>query len=433
MMLLDRLAGLTKKKFIRDVSYVYVSSMVNGASLFLINVLLGRNLSKEWFATFSLSLLVLSTVAEVSDLGLNAGLARFAPYYIAHQQFDKLKQLVKTIWQWRVSLTVVLTVTGLLLATPIATHLFGQPSLAPYLLFSFLGVGGVVLLGFINTFLQASQRFFYNAGLQTLKGLLRLIAVVTLILLGTSDLYWYLSIYILVPWILFAVSFRVLPKGFTKVSVDEETKQKMHDQLKRFSAWLSLWSLFSILASRIDQVVISHYLGLEQVAIYAAAYQLIQLYPLVTQSIAAVLSPKISGLHSKAALIHFLKRSLKWISIPVVVLSTLVYPSQYIITLFFGSSFSGALPVYLVLAYSLVFNLFAIPFSLIITAYNRTELMAISGVIQVAVNIVGTIILVPRFGVLGAGYTFGLGIMSAVLYNIACSVYLLKNKEIVVN
>jgi O-antigen/teichoic acid export membrane protein len=236
-----------------------------------------------------------------------------------------------------------------------------------------------------------------------------------------------------VPWILFAVIFRVLPKGFTKVSVDEETKQKMHDQLKRFSAWLSLWSLFSILASRIDQVVISHYLGLEQVAIYAAAYQLIQLYPLVTQSIAAVLSPKISGLHSKTALIHFLKRSLKWISIPVIVLSVLVYPSQYIITLFFGNSFSGALPVYLVLAYSLVFNIFAIPFSLIITAYNRTELMAISGVIQVAVNIVGTIILVPRFGVLGAGYTFGLGIVSAVLYNIACSVYLLKNKEIVVN
>lgn len=433
MKFISRLREFKEKKFVRDATYTYASSLLNGASLFLISVILGRHFSKEWFAVFSLSILVLSTVAEMSDLGLNGGLLRFAPFYIAHREFDKLKQLVKTIWKWRVTMAALITLGGMALAYPLSHFVLKQEGITGYLTFSFIGIGGVIFLGFINTYLQASQRFFYNAGLQTLKGVTRLILILVLMLLGAQNLYYYLAVYIFVPWVLCITSFYVLPKNFLNVDVSVEVKKNIHSQLAKFSAWLTIWSLFSIVSSRIDQVMISRFLGLEEVAIYAAAYQLIQLYPYIAQSITAVLSPKINSLTTAADMKVFLKRALAWIAIVMGVVSILVYPSQYLITLLFGQGYIHSLPVYLVLAYSLVLNLCTVPFSLVITAYNRTYLMAFSGVVQLVVNVAGTILLIPRFGVMGAGYTFMLGIIVSVLYNICCAYYLLKNKEIVVH
>lgn len=423
---------LIRRRFIRDTFYMYTSSLVNGASLFFVNVALGRSFSKEWFATFTLSLLVLSTVAEMSDLGLNGGLLRFAPFYIAQNQLNKLKQLVKTIWRWRVSMSITLTIFGALSSYFIARYIFKQPSIGPYLAVSFFGVGGVILLGFVSTYLQASQRFFYNAGVQTLKGTLRLFFVLLLILIKVKSLYFYLGVYIGVPWLLFFLNYRVLPAGFRAVVIDKETKKDINSQLAKFSFWLTIWSLFSILASRVDQVMLSRFLGLEQVALYAAAYQLIQLYPIVSQSIGAVLGPRISGVATKDELTLMLRRSMKWILCVVVIGSVIVYPSKYLITLFFGHSFDASLPVYLILAYSLVFNILVIPFSQVITAFNRTDLMAYSGIIQSLVNLGGGVVLIPRFGLMGAGYTFMFGILVSVIYNIVNSLYLLKKVEITI-
>ncbi len=423
---------LKSKKFVRDTTYLYVSAVLNGLSLFLVSVLLGRTFEKEWFAIFSLSILALSTVAEMSDLGLNGGLLRFAPFYIAHQEFDKLKQLVKTIAKWRVIMAAVVTSAGVLLSYPIAHFILKQEEMVGYLAFSFIGIGGVIFLGFISTYLQAAQRFFYHAGLQTLKGVVRLGLIASLIILGVTNIYYYLGVYICVPWVLCMVNFHVLPRGFAQVKIDDEVRKKMHSQLAKFSAWLTIWSLFSIIASRIDQVIISRYLGLEEVAIYAVAYQLIQFYPYIAQSITSVLAPKINGLHSVEELKAFLKRSLKWIVLIMISVGIIVYPSQYLITILFGNEYVRALPVYLILAYSLVLNLLSVPFSLVITAYNRTYLMAFSGVVQLMINIIGTILLIPRFGIMGAGYTFLLGIVVSVVYNMVCSYYLLRYKKIIV-
>ena len=177
---LEYIKNFKNKKFLSDTALVYLGALLNGVSLFLINVALGRSLDKEWFAVFSLSVLALSTVAEMSDFGLNGGLLRFAPYYIGRGEENKLKQLLKIVWRWRIWLSIVLTFGGIIFSYPIARHIFNQPVLTGYLAFSFLGVGGVVLLGFVSAYLQASRRFFYNSAIQGLKGLLRLLIIIIL-------------------------------------------------------------------------------------------------------------------------------------------------------------------------------------------------------------------------------------------------------------
>ena len=411
---------------------MYAGSLVNGLSLFALNIILARSMSPSLFGIFSISILVLSTVAEMSDFGLNAGLLRFAPYYISTNQTDKLKQLIKTIWQWRVSLTIVLTLGGVVLSRPLAEYVFGQPQVAGYVAFASLGVGGVILLGFIATYLQAKQRFFYNASLQSLKGFLRLLIVGILALFGVDNLFVYLSVYIFVPWILTLTNYGVLPPDFRTVVVEDEVKNKLHSQLAKFSFWLTLSSLMSIFASRVDQVMVSKLMGLANVAIYSVAYQLIQFFPLIYNSISSVLTPKMSSLTDKASVVVFIKRTFKWVLLAAFAVSILIYPSQYLITLFFGQKYISSMPVYLVLAYSLMLNILVIPFSLAITVFNRTNLVALSGLLQLVVSVAANMAFIPIFGVMGAAYAFGLGIIVSLLYNMACAVYLIKKKDLTV-
>lgn len=432
MKLLERFKKIFGKRSLREVGFVYFGMLANGASLFLISVIIGRYAEKDIFALFVLATALLSTVAEMSDFGLNGGLLRFAPHYIATGEEGKLKQLIRTIWNWRVRLSGILTVGGIILSYPIANYIYGQPALAPYLAFSFLGIGGVVLLGFVTTYLQARQRFAFNSLLQSGKGILRLLITGLLLVAGIGNLYAILAIYIFVPWVLFLIGYAALPKGFREVELESEVKEKIHSQLAQFSFWLAVWSFFAIIASRVDQAMLSHLLGLEKVAVYAVAMQFIYVYALATQSISAVLIPKMSALRSKDEFAAFAKKSLAWLIPAAIVGALLIYPSQYFITLFFGGKYADAMPVYLILAFGALLNILAIPFSLIINVYNKTSLYAISGVLQLFINIGLNFWLIPAYGVEGAAYAYVLGLAFSVAYTMLCAGYLLKYREVAI-
>ncbi len=429
MKIIDWIQSILRKRAIHQTAFVMTGSLVNGVSLFILNIVLARALDKELFGIFSLSVIAISVVAEMSDFGLNAGLLRFAPYYIATNQIDKLKQIVKTIWRWRITLTWVLTVGGFILAQPVAKYLYGQVQLGPYLAYASLGVGGVVLLGFLATFLQASQRFLYNASVQSLKGFLRLVIVVILMLFGVKNIFAYLSVYIFVPWILFILNFKVLPENFRKVEIDQEIKQKLHSQLAQFSFWLTVTSLVGIFSSRIDQIMISHYLGLADVAVFTVAWQLLQFFPVISSSITSVLMPKISSLSNKAELTIFVKRTFKWIAVGVLCIAILVYPSQYLISLFFGHKYDAAMPLYVWLAFGTLFSILAIPFTLAIIVFNRTYIATISSFVQLSINVVGNLIFIPRYGIMGAAYTFAFSGLAMFVWNFVWAWYLIKKKN----
>lgn len=420
--------NIIKKRSLRELAYVYGGTLASGISLFLVNVILGRSLGKEEFALFALAILVLSMVAELSDFGLNSGLLRFVPFYAASGEEKKLGQVVRIVWKWRLWLSALLTVGGIALAYPLAQYVFKQPPLFPYLIVAFLGVGGTIFLGFLTVYLQARQRFFYTSLLQGLKGLSRLIVIGGCILFGVQNLLLLVALYALIPWVIFLFNTKVLPPDIKQSGGDQEEEIEAKKKLSQFSFWVAVWSFSAIIAGKIDQIMISNLLGLSSVAVYAIASQLLYVYALASQSINTVLLPKVSALQSREELIKFVLRVARWCVVGVFGLAVLIYPSQYLILFFFGAKYAASLPVYLVLAYSYLITFLLIPFSLVVTVLNKTVLYAVSGVLQLASNIILNFLFIPQYGVMGAAYAFGIGIFISFLYYGLSSLYLLKKK-----
>lgn len=430
MQLLNNIKDLLSRKIIHDISFTYVGSFINGISLFLINVMLARSLTQDWFGIFSLVTMALATIAEMSDFGLNGGLTRFAPYYLKNNQIEKLKQLVKTIWNWRVWMSVILTIGGILLADILARYLFGQVVLTRYLQVSFLGIGGVVMLGFTSTYLKASERFRYSAIIQSSKGVLRILGIGILLLLKIQNLFWFLGVYIVVPWLLFIFTYKILPKKFTKVEIDNKTKRQLHRQLARFSFWLTIWSLSAIVASRVDQIMISNMMSLTEVAIYATAFQFVFLYSIGLQSMSAVLVPKFSAFQHKEDVVKYIKRIMKYI-VPVFgLLCVLIYISQYMFPLIFGIKYIDSVPIYLILSFGMAFKLLSVPYSSVIMIFNKTNFIAILGIIVMIINIILNYFFIPLYGAFGAGMALFVAYILQVVFSVYYGVFLLKKSKI---
>lgn len=415
---------------VRETAYVYAGSFANGTALFLVSTLLAHTLDQKQFGIFSIAILVLNTAAEISDFGLNAVLLRFVPHYHALGDESKLKQLLKTVWQWRVRIAVVATACGVFGAELIATHILGQPETAAVVRISSLGIGGVILLGFVSLYIQSSRQFIYAATLSTLKGWGRLALVGLLVLCGVHHVPTIAIAYVIVPWILLVASMHRLPKGFLSIETNQEFKKELGEQLKHFSFWFTIWSFSSIIASRIDQAMISHYLGLEAVALYSIAYQPMIAYTMAQNAVGAVTTPRINGLKTREDVKLFIVRLWKWIIPAGVIVALLVYPSRLLIPLIFGSRYIDAMQLYVVLSYSMILSFIAAPLSVVVTWFNKAHLVAYGGFIQLVVNMGLNFVLIPRYGAMGAVTTFALGICASAIYNAVCASILIRKKEV---
>ncbi len=421
-----KIKNIASTKTLHEAVFVYGGALANGGALFALNVVLAHMLSKENFGAFSLAILVLGTVAELSDFGLNAGFLRFAPYYRERNEVGKLTQLVKTVWRWRLTMSAILTVGGIIFAKYIAVYIFKQPAITGLLRLSFLGVGGVILLGFVTTYLQAMQHFTLTSMLQGLKGILRFLIIMILLVCKVTNLYVLILAYLLIPWILLGMLYHKLPKNFNTIKVEEDVKKKLHSQLARYSFWITIWSFSAIVSSRIDQILISNFLDLGQVAIYSVAFQFIFIYSLAIQSISSVLIPKISKITSREELAAYSKKVFKWIVPVAVLLAFCIYPSQFVVSLIFGEKYAASMPLYTYLSYFTLVNFLAIPLPLIISVYNRTDLIAFSGFLQLIINVMCGLLFIPQYGVIGAVVAFGMGTVAVHLYSACVVMYLFK-------
>lgn len=415
----------------RDAAVLYVGALANTVSLFAANALIARSVDQSLFGAFSLALLVLSAVTEISDVGLTAGMHRFASYYIGHGEQGKLQQLLRVVWRWRLGAVLVFSVGGLLSAGFVADAIFEAPTATPFIRLAFLGVGGVIFSSFVVTYLRAAQRFDIAAISTGAKGLLRLVFVGAAIMIGVDDMLVLLGLYVLVPWVLYLCTLPFLPTHDREAVVLPEEVHAMNKELWRFSKWIVVWSVVVTIGSKVDQAVISRWLGLEEVAMYGVALQLIVGYQYITQSISSVLATKMSAVSKKEELWRLIRASYRWILPLLGFLAVVIYPSQYIIVLFFGSQYAASMVYYVIMAYAMLLVIATTPFSKIITVFNRTELVAGTSAVQLVLSVGLNLWLIPIYGIMGAVIAYVVSIVVVQLLTTIISLRLLSKEEVI--
>lgn len=185
--------------------------------------------------------------------------------------------------------------------------------------------------------------------------------------------------------------------------------------LLAFSGWAFIANAAVLLIMRMDPILIKAMLPLSAVAIYAVAAKIAEYALLLNKQFSNALMPMISQAHGAGAsntvqlVLTNGTRYLMALAMPMLVLIAIY--AELLLTLWLGEGFADAVPVLQVLAVAVGCSVLQLNAANVLAMTGRHRFVASSMGASALVNLVVTVILLPRIGLLGAA----IGSLSAAL------------------
>jgi O-antigen/teichoic acid export membrane protein len=182
----------------------------------------------------------------------------------------------------------------------------------------------------------------------------------------------------------------------------------MLKQLVRSSFIFLVVNVYAMLFRRIDVVLLSKIGSIEAVGIYAAASRLVLLIdalaPAFLLSVFPVLS--VSYVNFKERFSRISTAALKLMVILVIpVTFVLAIVADKLLPMLFGERFTASVPVFQVLVWMLIPGLTSSTLFRAILASNNEKVSLLFGAVKAVVNVTLNLLLIPRYGALGASIT----------------------------
>ena len=380
--------------FFLRVNSVFLAHLVMVALLFIINVILFRQLGAEGKGAYTLFTLGATVVAGTSTLGV--GLANI--YALGRGMFS-LRAVLAVSEFFVAAITIVLA--GALAALALlggGERLFG--GVTPWLFL--LGVPVIVQMAYVSPILQARNQFqAYNIAAGAIP-LVTLAGVAALVLLDGLTTERALAL-----WVAGGVTGNVI--GMTAIGWGEFARAfpfkpsfpVLRAQV-RFGLQGELGNVLQLVNYRFDQFVVAGFKGAAAVGYYSIAVAVAESLWLVSRAVVVVLTPRLTGADDDDAadFAPFVCRSVLLVNGLLALLLAAVAP--FLIELAFGSGARRALAPTLWLLPGIV----AMSGMQVMTAYIFSRGRPILNTYATATTVVATVVLdialIPPFGIEGA-------------------------------
>lgn len=391
-----------------------------GAGFGLLAVLLTAHiLTVEDFGLFSIFLTTETIAVELTGKSLDWGVVRFSCYYLGSRGAGSLEQsrskahiLLAKVFEFRLLTSVTVCLLGLLLASPISQHIFGTDSYRLPLALGLIAAIGMSLWWFALAVLQTYQLFALHGLVNLINGLTKVTAIIVLLFLGLHSCAIVQVAYVAIAFATFAITILLIPKDFLWTT---GYQTGLMSKFLHFSKWPVIANLFMMLHMHQSFFLLLYFAGPAEVGVYSSAWRLVFGLDLLALSMMTVFLPKASRITNTSGFLSYSVQTLK-ISLPMcALLIPLLFASEKIMTALYPDRYAdAALSLQILLLGSLV-ALPAHPIALVLLAANRPNIVAYVSFTILVLSLGGNLLLIPRYGGLGAACVAGL---SKTLYGI---------------
>ena len=177
---------------------------------------------------------------------------------------------------------------------------------------------------------------------------------------------------------------------------------KMLKLLLRESWPIIASSIIIVLYTRLDQIMIMKMLGADSVALFSVAIRIAEAYIFIPAALVTSYYPLISRKTTKNnVLFYFDVVYFSAFSMALLV----AISAYYLIPLMFGMHYLDSYYVMLILLLGTTFAVFGSAFTNLMIIYGLTYLRLVRAVFGLLINFSLNIILIPRFGIIGAAFS----------------------------
>jgi len=385
---------------------IIFGGMIAGTVLGMVNqIILGRYLGPENYGLFNLSMSVVMVAGTLSVFGLFGSLSRFIPYNLERNERDTVRSVIDFGSLFSFLLGVVFAVIVFLLAGRLATGIFHDPRLEPVLkIFAFvipLHSLQQVAKGIIRGFKAAQyEALLFNIGTRVVTISVFLLSLHFIHRLYGAVIAFIAGVTLTTAVAVFFIKSRIFP------DYPRHRRIPVARSLLSFSWPLALTGFTFLFVSKTDKLLLGYFMSSKDVGIYTPALMIANLLVFVSTAFKYIFLPTVSEYFSKndiRGLEPLFKSTSKWNLVLVLpaFLFILLFPKE-ILTILYGSSYTGGYIALIVLSFGISMNDFAGTSANILIAGGQTKLNLACEAIAAVTNVILNIIFIPLYGIVGA-------------------------------
>lgn len=256
------------------------------------------------------------------------------------------------------------------------------------------------LLNYVQTLLEARQRFSTLSLISMAQGVVRAAAIVLLFVTNRLTLWPLIALEVLVPLAVFAVGQRLLPGELRPRLM--ASLGAYFGRLWRFSRWIAIAAVASTIFLNLDVVLLGHFRPAAEVGLYGAALALLAKFEVLENAVITSAFPEACRYRSRADLRAYVGRMLRLTALISGGLIVLIPLSSTLLTVLYGARYGGgALPLAILLI-GFVIGLNAQPIAFVLYPLARVRWIAGGDILQLFFFIAVGLWLIPAYGALGA-------------------------------
>jgi O-antigen/teichoic acid export membrane protein len=405
--MLESIHGILKKavssKFLRASFLVSISKLVSSISNLLFMIFAVNILTRNDNGYLQYYLGYLPVVLAIAEFGLPAALVKYLSTELENKR-EIGNILSASLW------IKLCSFLALCLAGAFFTLVLHQDGLVLFLLI----VGGTTtsFLTFFESIFVAFREYRHLAIWAPLGNLIKLLVLYLSyyhwnVNLGYLDI---LSIFCISPIFILVVFFLLFPKDKILWSGETKATWERFRILSSFNLWAFSASIFAILSDRLEIFLIKKFHNAEQVAIYGTSLQLFSGFQILFSTLNSMILPRLSSLVDEPEEFNrFLKKSFGICAGIAFLLIPGFFLAETILNLLFNNKYSDSIPVFKILYPNYLLQLVFAPLGIALFAMGRPKILAFLAFVRLVIGYILDHLLIPEFGVMGAGVSYFLG------------------------
>jgi O-antigen/teichoic acid export membrane protein len=383
----------TAKRIFKNTSILFIAQVVNYILAFFYTIYLARYLGVSGFGVLTFGISFTTIMGVTADLGLSI---------LAVREIARDKSISSGYTGNLIVIKLVLSsiTMGLIV---LFMNLFNYPSQTIHVVY--LLALWMLFTSFTQLFYSVFQAY-EEMEYQSIGTILYSILLFSGVLYGIFNNFsieWFALIYLIVSGLILAYTVFIQITRFPRPSLQVNLnfwKSKLTLALP-----LSIASIFSTIAFRVDTVLLSLFQGYVVVGLYTAPYKIIEVLLFIPSVYSAVIFPVLSRFHvsSKESFQLIYVKSIKYmiiLGLPIAAGITIL--SKDIILLLYQSAFSGSVVALQILIWTVPLLLLTTSFGIILISMNKQVLAIRLTFIYMIFNIGVNLAVIPYFSYLGA-------------------------------
>ncbi len=389
----------------RNAMWAFLIRVFSAGLVFISQVLFARWLGAHDFGVFTFVLVLVNVLGTLCPIGYATSVVRFMPEYAERSEHGLARGFLLTgglvtfgagVFAFGIGMALLFAFDGIVpdyYRVPLA---FGFLALPAYALIDYMdGVGrsqGWMNLALAPPYIVRPLLILLFIGAAALAGVTHTAS--TAVTAAAAAI-----------WVTMLLQYIVLSRRLASHLPSARRRFALRPWML-VSGPLVLLEGFSILLLNVDVLLLDLFVTPDQIGIYFAAARTISLIAFIHFAVSAATMPRFASLKTVGdmeGLRSFLAKSRQWTFWPSLAAAVVILVLGKPLLWLFGPEFTQSYPVMFALVVGLLARAAAGPAQSLLVATGHQNLTAVVMAVTLVLNIGLNLLLIPRFGIVGAG------------------------------